>query len=146
MTTNSTEGGGVISDTASWLEGIHQRMTDRLMESLWEMIEGLTEATIRPQDRPEAGSKQHNQPWLSSIFRWWSNKKRKKEFFWIFFFFWLATLRITMGLIGWSEQKRGAGIRLPGNSPVASHRLGSEEPCLNYRLATHPSVTNRNQV
>lgn len=42
----------------------------------------------------------------------------------------------------------GEGCRtgkLPGDRPAASHRPGPEEPCLNYKLGTHLSVTQRNQ-
>lgn len=34
-------------------------------------------------------------------------------------------------------------VKLPGDRPAASHR--PEEPCLNYKLGTHLSVTQRNQ-
>lgn len=36
-------------------------------------------------------------------------------------------------------------VKLPEDRPAASHRPGPEEPCLNYKLGTHLSVTQRNQ-
>lgn len=62
----------------------------------------------------------------------------KRIFF--FFFAWL-TESVTSSWLLIGE----ALMKLPGDRPAANHRTEPEEPCLNYKLEPHLSVTQRNQ-
>lgn len=77
----------------------------------------------------------HDLKWLQEE-KTFLKKKKTTPTFWL-------TESITLSglLIGEACITR----KLPGDRPAASHRPGPEEPCLNYKLGTHLSVTQRNQ-
>lgn len=101
----------------------------------WKLFDHYTHKKKAGQETAEAPSITHDLKWLQE--RTHSLKKRKQlQSVWL-------TESITFSRLLTGEACRT--VKLPGDRPAASHRPGPEEPCLNYKLGTHLSVTQRNQ-